>query len=81
MALSIRTLMREKLWAKMIRSLPEGVQQLPQKMTYPDYNSMRIVCFRINKTDQEYNYIPSINKGLVTVTKLRKVPYAEPVGE
>lgn len=73
--------MREKLWAKMIRSLPEGVTELPKKMDYPDFDSLRHVCWRISKAEEEYNYLPSIRQGKVTVTKLRKIPYGEPVGE
>ena len=73
--------MKERAWVKVIRGLREGVNILPMKMEYMGYNALKVACVRENVKDTEYNYVPSIRKGKVTVVKLRKKPYGESSGE
>ena len=79
MALSTRTLMKERAWVKVIRGLAEGVNSLPLKMEYMGYNALKVACVRENARKTGYTYLPSIRKGKVTVIKSRS--HAEPFGE
>lgn len=81
MALSTRTYQRERMWVSLLRHLPEGVNDLPQKMELMPYQALKNTCVRLNKIEGDYNFVPSIRKGKVTVVKLRRTPYGEPVGE
>lgn len=77
MALSARTLIREKAWTKLIRSLDEGVNELPAKFNPMDYFSLKTTCLRENGYDTPYSYIPSVKGRDVTITKIRRVSDAE----
>lgn len=71
MALSARTLIREKLWTKLIRGMEEGEHLLPGRMAYDDYFSFKSSCFRENRYATGYLYKPSISDGKVTVIKTK----------
>lgn len=68
MALSTRTLIKEKMWTRLIRSLPEGINELPSKISYNTYLSLKAVCLRENKLE-EYVYTPRFYKGKTTIIK------------
>lgn len=69
MALSTRTLMKEKMWSRLIRSLPEGVNELPSKISYDTFLSLKAVCLRENKLFEEFVYTPRFCKGKTTIIK------------
>lgn len=72
MALSARTYIRERSWTKLIRNLPEGANDMPVKMDYyKTFLALKACCVRENRYESDYNYIPSFNKGVVTITKIR----------
>lgn len=68
MALSTRTLMKEKMWTRLIRSLPEGINELPSKISYDTFLSLKAVCLRENKLG-EHVYTPRFCKGKATIIK------------
>lgn len=72
MALSARTLIKEKAWVKLIRGLPEGANELPAKFTPNDFFSLKQTCLRENRYDSPYVYIPSVSGFDVTITKIRR---------
>ena len=73
MALSVRTLIKEKVWTRLMRSLPEGVNEMPLKMKYEVYLSLKASCLRESGYDHsEFIYIPSYKDGKVTITKNRR---------
>lgn len=69
------------MWVSLLRNLPEGANNLPQKMEMMHYQALKNTCVRLNKIEGDYNFVPSIRKGKVTVVKLRRTPYGEPIGE
>lgn len=77
MALSARTLIKEKAWTKLIRSLSEGVNELPLKFDPMDYFSLKTVCLRENTYDTPFSYVPSVKGRDVTITKIRRKSDAE----
>ncbi len=81
MALSTRTYQKERMWVALLRNLPEGVNDLPRKMEMMHYQALKNTCVRLNKIEGDYNFVPSIRKGKVTVVKLRRTPYGESIGE
>ena len=48
MALSTRTYQRERMWVSLLRHLPEGVNDLPQKMELMPYQALMNTCVRLN---------------------------------
>ena len=60
--------MKEKMWSRLIRSLPEGINELPLKISYDVFLSLKAVCLRENKLE-EYVYTPSFSKGKVKIIK------------
>lgn len=72
MALSVRTLMKEKVWTRLIRSLPVGVNDMPLKLKYEVFLSLKATCLRENSYDTDYLYTPNYNNGKVTITKTRR---------
>ena len=73
MALSVRTLIKEKVWTRLIRSLPEGVNDMPLKMKYEVFLSLKACCLRENGYPQsEHTYTPSYKDGKVAITKNRR---------
>ena len=79
MALSAKSYIKERLWTKLIRSIPEGANEMPVKFDLMTYQALKNSCVRENHYDTEYNYVPSIRKGSVTIVKLRKVGYGESI--
>lgn len=73
--------MKERMWIRMVRGLKEGVNDLPVKMDLNGYQALKNTCVRENHSEGEYNYLPSIRKGKVTIVKLRRKPYGESTGE
>lgn len=69
------------MWVALLRNLPEGVNDLPRKMEMMHYQALKNTCVRLNKIEGDYNFVPSIRKGKVTIVKLRRIPYGESVGE
>lgn len=78
MALSVRTLIKEKVWTRLIRGLPVGVNEMPLKMKYDTYLALKACCFRENRYLSEYIYSPSIRDGKVTIIKDRRCSDGEP---
>jgi hypothetical protein len=72
MELSPRTFIKLKNWTKLIRSLPEGANELPTKFCSNDWNTLKQVCLRENKYESSFSYIPSIRGFNVTITKIRR---------
>ena len=73
MALSVRTLIKEKVWTRLIRGLPVGVNDMPLKMKYEVFLSLKACCLRENGYPQsEFVYIPNYKDGKVTITKNRR---------
>lgn len=60
--------MKEKMWTRLIRSLPEGINELPSKISYDTYLSLKAVCLRENKLE-EHVYTPRFSKGKTTIIK------------
>ena len=77
MALSTRSYIKERMWTKLIRNLPEGANEMPVKFELMAYQALKNVCVRENNNDAEYSYAPSIRKGSVTIVKSRKENYGE----
>lgn len=72
MALSVRTLIKEKVWTRLIRSLPEGINEMPTKLKYDVYLTLKATCMRENNYDTDFLYTPNYDSGKVTVTKVRR---------
>jgi hypothetical protein len=81
MTLSTRTYQRERMWVALLRNLPEGANNLPLKMELMHYQALKNTCVRLNKIEGDYNFVPSIRKGKVTVVKSRRTSYGESIGE
>ena len=60
--------MKEKMWSRLIRSLPEGMNTMPLKIKYEVFLSLKAVCLRENKL-KEYTYTPSFCQGKATILK------------
>lgn len=65
------------MWTKLIRSLGEGVNELPAKFNSKDYFTLKTVCLRENKLDIPFSYSPSVRGTKVTITKIRRTSDAE----
>lgn len=78
MALSVRTLIKEKVWTRLIRGLPVGVNDMPLKMKYEVFLSLKACCLRENSYPQDYMYTPNYKDGKVTITKNRRCSDGEP---
>ena len=64
--------MKEKVWTRLIRSLPVGVNDMPLKLKYEVFLSLKATCLRENSYDTDYLYTPNYNNGKVTITKTRR---------
>lgn len=80
MALSARTYIKEKSWTKLIRSLSEGVNEMPVKFLYENFLSLKAVCLRENTYDSEFYYTPRYQDGRVTIIISRREDDAESIG-
>lgn len=72
MELSIRTLTRMNEWVRLIRQLPEGLNELPERIDYDTYRSLFNTCSRESQGDTPFKYKASFKKERVTIIKSRK---------
>lgn len=72
MELSIRTLARMNEWVRLIRQLPEGINELPERIDYDTYRSLFNTCSRESQGDTPFKYKASFKKERVTIIKSRK---------
>ena len=72
MELSIRTLARMNEWVRLIRQLPEGLNELPERIDYDTYRSLFNTCSRESQGDTPFKYKASFKKERVTIIKSRK---------
>lgn len=79
MELSIRTLARMNEWVRLIRKLPIGANELPEKMDYDTYRALFNTCTRENTYDTPYIYSSSFKRERVTINKsLRDAESSQP---
>lgn len=77
MGLSVRTMKREGMWAKLVRSLPVG-STIIGKITDRQYDTLRVTIGRINKEQENLTYSLTTKdvflkgKGKATITVSRR---------
>ena len=77
MGLSIRTLKREGMWAKLVRSLPVGSTMIGT-ITDRQYDVIRVTIGRVNQEQNDLTYSLSTEnvflkgKGRATITVTRR---------
>ena len=66
MAVSKKTLIELGLWVKLLKSLPEGLHDIPG-LTPNQYDTFKSSCYRENRLQKERRYDPSAKGGRVVV--------------
>ena len=77
MALSPRTYIKERSWTKLIRTIPEGANDMPVKLDYQVFLALKQISIRENEKQEQYSYVPAFRRGAVTITKIRRMSNGE----